>query len=62
MLIAAATIGITYWITLPITNVYVLIISKIIIAALIYCGVMVLSRAVVFRECVSFILSKKPKR
>lgn len=62
MLIAATTIGVTYWITLPITNVYMLIISKIIIAALIYCSVMVLSRAVVFRECVSFILSKKPKR
>ncbi|KAA6324545.1 Teichuronic acid biosynthesis protein TuaB [termite gut metagenome] len=49
---------ITYGITLSIHNLYLLLISKISIAAIIYIGIMKIGRSVVLDECIAFVRSK----
>ncbi len=58
-LITVAILGITYVITMPIENIYLLFASKIIVAAVLYGACMYFSNAVIFKESITFILKKK---
>ena len=56
------TIGIlalTWWITLPIENLWCLMLSRMAIAALLYGGIMWISGAKIMRETIGYLLHKK---
>ncbi|MBO4803253.1 MAG: lipopolysaccharide biosynthesis protein [Muribaculaceae bacterium] len=53
--IALVVMGVTYLVTLPVNNIYLLLLSRIIVAAALYALTMKLSRARIFEECVEFI-------
>lgn len=55
---AAVMIG-TYYITLGITELYLLFAAKIIIAALLYVFIMWISRSATFKESIGYILKRK---
>lgn len=56
---AALVMAVTYFITCGITNLYLLIICKIVIAAGLYCALLWACKSMVFRESIHFILRKK---
>lgn len=56
-IIAAVTMLLTYFITKSISNVYVLLISRIVIAAVIYYAIMRLLNVAILRECMTFVKS-----
>lgn len=56
--IAMGVMAVTYYITLGLTNLYLLVSSKIIIAFLLYTALMWLSRSVTFRESIHYIIKK----
>lgn len=56
---ALATMGITYFITSGISNIYVAFIAKIIIAVILYAFTMWITNSVVFKECVQYLLKYK---
>ena len=56
MAISAVTMVVTYFITIPIQNIYLLCISRILIAAAIYLVTMRLSGAEIYKECRLFVL------
>lgn len=58
-LLAALTMIATYFITLSITNIYLLFFSKIIIAAIIYIGALWLLDAKIMKESIQFFMKKK---
>lgn len=58
-LITVVVLGITYAITMPIENIYVLFASKIMVAAVLYSACMYFSNAMIFKESVEFLLKKK---
>lgn len=60
--IAAATMVVTYYITINIGNIYLLLAAKITIAGAIYSGVMWLSNAAIFRESIQFISGRSKKQ
>lgn len=53
---------ITYYLTSPITNLYLLMASKIVIAAALYIGIMKLCRSVILDESIAFITSRLKKK
>lgn len=59
LLISSATMIITYFATLSISNIYLLLASRIILAAILYCGISWICGAKIMRECLGFILKKK---
>lgn len=59
MLIAVVVMGVTYLVTLPISNYYLLLTVRILVAVALYAGVMKLLKAKIFEECVEFIRSRK---
>ena len=59
MVIALAVMAVTYFVTLPISNIYLLLVVRIIIAALLYALIMKLLKARIFEECIEFIRSRK---
>ncbi len=59
MVIALAVMVVTYFVTLPISNIYLLLVVRIIIAALLYALIMKLLKAKIFEECIEFIRSRK---
>lgn len=61
-LITVGILGITYFVTKPIENIYGLFASKIIVAAALYGICMYLSNAVIFKECMTFILKRNDNR
>ncbi|MBQ6079209.1 MAG: lipopolysaccharide biosynthesis protein [Muribaculaceae bacterium] len=61
MLIAAAVMAVTYLVTMPIKNYYLLLVMRVLIAVALYAGVMKLLKAKIFEECVEFIRSRKTK-
>ena len=61
MLITMAVLSITYIVTLPITNIYVLLTARVVIAGLLYMVVMKYSRAKIYKECVEFLRSRIQK-
>lgn len=50
--------GATWWITRPITNLYLLLVGKIVIAATLYAGITWLSGAKIMRESIGYIFKK----
>ena len=61
MAIALAVMGVTYLVTLPVKNIYVLLVLRVVIAAALYALTMKLSRAKIFEECIEFIRSRFKK-
>jgi hypothetical protein len=59
VLFSAATMGVTYFITASITNLILLLVSRIVLAALVYIGILYLLGANILRECLNYILKKK---
>jgi len=59
MLCGAVVMVATYFATLPVTNIYLLLAVRILLAAALYYGVMRLLNVVILRECMQFILKKK---
>ena len=59
LLCAAAVIGICHFATLTIGNIYLLLGIRLLLATLLYYGVMRLLNVAILRECVQFILKKK---
>jgi len=57
-LAAAGVMAVTGFVTQPITSLWLLLIARIIIAALLYYVVMRLSGAVILKECLAFIKNK----
>jgi hypothetical protein len=49
----------TYFATMAISNIYLLLVVRVLIAAALYFGMMRLLNVVILRECMQFILKKK---
>ena len=49
----------TYYVTLGISNIYLLFVSRVLLAAMLYCTIMWVCGAKIMRECIGFILKKK---
>jgi O-antigen/teichoic acid export membrane protein len=58
MLIAAAVMGVTYLVSLPITNLYFLLVVKVIVAGVLYLLTMKLLKAKILEECIAFLTRK----
>ena len=54
-----AILAITWWITKGIENLWLLLISRILIAAVLYSGTMWLSGAKIMREAIHYIFNKR---
>ncbi|MBR5673193.1 MAG: lipopolysaccharide biosynthesis protein [Muribaculaceae bacterium] len=59
--IALAVMALTYFVTLYISNMWMLLASRLLLAAALYFMVMKLLRARILEECIEFIRSKKSK-
>ena len=57
--IALFTMGITYFVTRGISNIYLFIIAKIIMASILYTGLMWISGSKTFKESMNYLLKKK---
>ena len=57
-LAAAVTMAVTYYATITITNIYLLLLVRCIIAAVIYYAVMKLCKVQILAECEEFVLKK----
>ena len=61
---AIVTLGVmatTYFATLPVTNIYALLAVRVVVAGLLYIGIMKLLRVKIMDECLKFILKKANK-
>ena len=58
-LAAAGVMVVTGFVTQSIENLWVLLISRVVIAAILYYAIMRLSGAVILKECIAFIMKKK---
>lgn len=61
MLIALAVMVLTYFVTLHISNMLILLVARVLIAAALYLLAMKLLRAQILEDCIEFIRSKKSK-
>lgn len=61
-IIALATISATYLITQNLSNIYLSMITKILVAAILYIGIMWASNSVTFKECLNYLLKKRGKK
>lgn len=61
MVIALAAMAVTYLVTLSISNMYFLLVARILLAAALYVITMILLRARILEECIEFIRSKKSR-
>jgi O-antigen/teichoic acid export membrane protein len=48
----------TWWVTQPLTNVYGLLVARVVMAGLLYVGLMKLLRVRILDECINFILKR----
>ena len=55
---AAGVMALTWWITKPIENLYLMFAAKVIIAAILYIGITYLSGAKILRETLTYLKSK----
>lgn len=62
MLIALAVMGLTYLVTRSISNMYILLIARILLASALYVITMKLLHARILEECIEFILSRNKKK
>ena len=51
----------TYFATAAISNLYLLLISRILMAAILYLGVLWVSKASILRECIGYIRKKNER-
>ncbi|KAA6325994.1 Teichuronic acid biosynthesis protein TuaB, partial [termite gut metagenome] len=58
--IAAFVILVTYFLTVKIENLYLLIMAKIIIAGILYIAILWICRATTLKESITFLLKRKP--
>jgi hypothetical protein len=58
LFIAIAVMGLTWLVTMPVSNIYLLLTIRVIVALLLYVTVMKLSRAVIFKECMDYLSDK----
>jgi O-antigen/teichoic acid export membrane protein len=56
--ISIAVMGVTYVVTLSLDNLYLSLVARVVMAAIIYALVMKLSRAVIFEECINYLLDR----
>ena len=61
MVIALSVMGMTWLVTLPLSNIYLLLVIRIVIAALLYALTMKLLKAKIYQECIDFISSRNKK-
>ena len=61
MLISLAVMVVTYWVTRAIGDLRLLLVARILVAALLYGLTMKLSRARIFEECIDFIRNRNKK-
>jgi len=61
MLISLAVMVVTYWATRAIGDLRLLLVARILVAALLYGLTMKLSRARIFEECIDFIRNRNKK-
>lgn len=61
MLISLAVMVVTYWVTRAIGDLRLLLVARILVAALLYGLTMKLSRARIFEECIVFIRNRNKK-
>ena len=61
MLIALVVMVATYFLTLPISNIYALLVARVVIAVALYALTMKLLRAKIFEECVEFLRTRRHK-
>lgn len=59
MLISLLTMLVTYFITKDIENLILLLVSRVLLAAVIYVGILWLMKAEILRECVGYLKKKK---
>lgn len=59
LVIAAAVMGVTYFITMSIENLYLLFATRIIIAGILYLAIMRMAHVEILNECINFIRKKK---
>lgn len=57
-LAAAGVMAVTHWLTAPITNLWLLLGARVVVAAALYYLVMRVAGAQILRECMSFVKSK----
>lgn len=62
MLIALAVMAVAYVVTLPISNIYLLLLLRVIVAASLYVLTMKLLHAKIFEECIDFLRSRIKKK
>ena len=58
MVIALAVIGVTYLVTMPISNMWLLLLTRLVVAALLYFVTMKLLKARILEECIEFIRNR----
>jgi O-antigen/teichoic acid export membrane protein len=58
LFIAIAVMGLTWLVTMPVSNIYLILMIRVIVAFLLYVTVMKLSRAVIFKECMDYLSDK----
>ncbi len=57
--IAFVTMSVTYLFTMGITNIYLLLAAKVIVAVLVYLLIIRVAYATVFHDCIAFLLKRK---
>ena len=55
---AIAVMGLTWLLTMPVSNIYLLLFIRVLVALLLYLTVMKLSKAVIFKECLDYLSDK----
>ena len=58
MVIAMAVIGVTYLVTMPISNMWILLLTRLVVAAFLYFVTMKLLKAKILEECIEFIRNR----
>ena len=58
LFIAIAVMGLTWLLTMPVSNIYLLLFIRVLVALLLYLTVMKLSKAVIFKECLDYLSDK----
>ena len=62
LVIALAVMAVTYFVTLPVSNIYLLLLLRLIVAAALYALTMKLLHAKIFEECIEFIQSRLKRK
>ena len=62
LLTAAVVMIVTYFVTLPITTLWLLLLCRIAMASLLYLGIMRLLNVAILNECIEMVKGKKVKR